>query len=177
MRSVQFVELTCQQNFISTLVPITYNVLLILVSGVLGFKVRKLPTNFNESGFIFISVSTTLFMWLVFLPIYFTAFYAESRTAIMALCLILNAFITLALMFGSKIYAIYFVDEITELNTQGSTVTTHTSVHTKGCNDSQCSTEVSTGGSQDSVPHSRHAKLSVKSAFAANPRKNKVVPK
>ena len=122
MTSVKFVELNCVQNYVSFLAPITYNVLLILVSGFFGFKVRKLPANFNESGFIFISVSTTLFMWLVFLPIYFTAFYAESRTSIMALCLILNALITLALLFGSKFYAMYFVDEIEELNTQGGSV-------------------------------------------------------
>ena len=58
MTSVKFVELNCVQNYVSFLAPITYNVLLILVSGFFGFKVRKLPANFNESGFIFISVST-----------------------------------------------------------------------------------------------------------------------
>ena len=149
MTSVKFVELNCVQNYVSFLAPITYNVLLILVSGFFGFKVRKLPANFNESGFIFISVSTTLFMWVVFLPIYVTAFYAESRTAIMALCLILNALITLGLLFGSKIYAIYFVNEIEGMSTQGGSVGAAVCHPTKesmadSSSDSHCKTTATT---------------------------------
>ena len=175
MRSVKFVELSCQQNFISTLAPITYNVLLILVSGILGFKVRKLPSNFNESGFIFISVSTTLFMWLVFLPIYFTAFYAASRTAIMALCLILNALITLALMFGSKIYAIYFIDELTELSTQPVTLS-KSKTSSKRFSTQHGSTDTSTSGSLESASTSHRISSSMKSKLVVS-RKIKVVPR
>ena len=59
----------------------------------------------------FISVSTTTFMWMVFLPTYFTTFYAYHQAALLAFCLLLNASITLLCLYIPKIYAIYFIDE------------------------------------------------------------------
>jgi len=54
---------------------------LMLVCAVIGFVTRKLPENFNESWFIFISVATTLFAWAVFIPAYFTSYYAYMQSA------------------------------------------------------------------------------------------------
>ncbi len=44
-----------------------------------GFLTRKLPANFNESWFIFVSVATTVFIWCVFLPTYFTTYHANHQ--------------------------------------------------------------------------------------------------
>ena len=52
-----------------------------LVCVVIGFVTRKLPENYNESSFIFISVATTLFAWAVFIPAYFTSYYAYMQSA------------------------------------------------------------------------------------------------
>ena len=60
---------------------------------------------------MFVSVSTTLFTWIVFVPTYFPAFYAIQQVILLAFCLLLNAYITLGFLFAPKIYAIYFVRE------------------------------------------------------------------
>ena len=105
------VELFCDLPLEGLLVPLGYNLALIILCALYGFLTRKLPENFNESWYIFISVSTTSFLWIVFLPTYFTTFYAYHQAALLAFCLILNASITLLCLYVPKIYAIYFVDE------------------------------------------------------------------
>ena len=54
---------------------------------------------------------TTTFTWIVFIPTYFMTFYAYHKSILLATCLILNAPITLLLLFIPKIYAVYFVNE------------------------------------------------------------------
>ena len=105
----KYSELTCHQNMIAFLLPLSYNILIILICAVLGYMSRKLPENFNESWYIFIMVTTTLFMWLVFLPTYFTAFYAYNQEVMFALCLLLGALITLGTLFVPRVYAVFFV--------------------------------------------------------------------
>lgn len=73
--------------------------------------VRKLPENFNESWYIFVSVATTTFLWVVFLPTYFTTFYAHHQSALLASCLIINATVTLLCLYLPKFYALYFIEE------------------------------------------------------------------
>ena len=117
------VELFCDLPLEGLLIPLGYNLALIILCAVYGFLTRKLPENFNESWYIFISVSTTTFLWVVFLPTYFTTFYAYHQAALLAFCLILNASITLLCLCVPKIYAIYFIDEdqIKFMNTQVTT--------------------------------------------------------
>ena len=105
------VELFCDLPLEGLLIPLGYNLALIILCAIYGFLTRKLPENFNESWYIFISVSTTTFLWVVFLPTYFTTFYAYHQAALLAFCLILNASITLLCLYVPKIYAIYFFDE------------------------------------------------------------------
>ena len=52
-----------------------------------------------------------MFLWLVFLPTYFTTFYAIYRAVLLASCLVINAVVTLVCLYIPKIYAVYFVDE------------------------------------------------------------------
>ncbi len=107
----KYVELLCEQPLQGFLVPLSFNLLLIFACAVYGFLTRKLPENFNESWYIFVSVSTTAFLWMVLLPTYLTMFYAHHQVAILAFCLIVNADVTLLCLFTPKVYALYFVDE------------------------------------------------------------------
>jgi len=86
---------------------------LVLVIGCAGhaFLTRKLPENFNESWYIFVSVATTSFLWVVFLPTYFSMFEAYLQSALLAFCLFVNGTVTLFCLYLPKVYAIYFVDE------------------------------------------------------------------
>ncbi len=107
----KYVELFCNMPLEGLLIPMSYNLLLIVMCVVYGFLTRKLPENFNESWYICVSVSTTTFLWLVFLPTYFTTFRTYHQVALLAFCLIVNGFVTLLCLYVPKIYAIYFVDE------------------------------------------------------------------
>ncbi len=65
----------------------------------------------NLFRYIFISVASTGFLWLVFLPTYFMTFYAYHQAALLAFCLILNASLMLLCLYVPKLYAIYWIDE------------------------------------------------------------------
>ena len=75
----------------------------------LWFRLQQFFTHVFR--YIFVSVSTTMFIWMVFLPTYLTMFYSYHQSALLAFCLILNAFITMVCLFLPKLYAVYFVDE------------------------------------------------------------------
>ncbi len=111
IKTINHVELLCNQQEEGFLIPLSFNLIILLVCAMHGFLIRKLPENFNESWYIFISVSTTLFMWMVFLPTYVTTFYAYHQVVLLSFCLILNGFITLLTLYVPKLYAIYFVSE------------------------------------------------------------------
>ena len=107
----KYVELSCSQSLRGFLLPLCFNLCLLVTCSVHGFLTRKLPQNFNESWYIFVSMATTIFIWIVFLPTFFTTFYSYHRVALLSLCLILNSFITLLTLYFPKMYAVYFVEE------------------------------------------------------------------
>ncbi len=107
----RYVELYCHVTLVGLLTPLAYNLFIIILTAIHGFLTRKYPENFNESWHIFISVSTATFLWAVFLPTYFTTFYANHRSILLAFCLILNAGVTLLCLYVPKLYALYFVSE------------------------------------------------------------------
>ncbi len=104
----KYVEIYCQKSVPLFLMPLSYNISLMAVCTVLGFITRKLPENFNESAYIFVSVSTTLFAWIVFIPAYFTQTSFYLQPAILGFCLVLNAFVTLGCLFLRVVYAVFF---------------------------------------------------------------------
>ena len=106
-----YLELYCKLELRGLLIPLVYNLVIILLCAVHGFLTRSLPEHFNESKYIFVSVMTTTFLWIVFIPTYFTTFYVHQKSILLATCLIHNATITLLLLFAPKIYAVYFVNE------------------------------------------------------------------
>jgi len=110
----KYAELLCEIQLEGFLIPLTYNLCLIFICALHGFLTRKLPYNFNESIFIFASVVTTSFLWIVLLPVYFTSFLSNDRVVLLALCLLLNASVTLTCLHFPKIYAVLFVEEETQ---------------------------------------------------------------
>ena len=107
IKTTKLVELQCDLEVYGIIIPLGYNILLALLCSVLGFLTRKLPENFNESWYIFVSVCTTLFIWIAFLPTYFSAFYAYHKAVLLAFALFLSSAIILVCIFGPKVYAIY----------------------------------------------------------------------
>ena len=107
----RYVEITCTVTLKSFIPPLAYNLLLVVICATMGFLTRKLPDNFNDSHYIFVSISTTLFMWSVFLPTYFTTFHSQHKSALLSVCLLLNSYITMLCQFGPKVYAVFFVNE------------------------------------------------------------------
>ena len=105
------VELSCRLEAMNLLPPVFYNMLLLILCAIIGFLTRKLPENFNESWYIFISVTTTLIVWIAFLSTYFISFYAYHKSALLGLALILNGGVTFFGLFAPKIYAVTFLDE------------------------------------------------------------------
>lgn len=109
--TVKYVERFCDQEMIGLILPLSFNMFIIFLCCVIAFLTRKLPDNFNESWFILLSVSATLFVWIAFLPTYFYAFYASHKAALLGLSLILNGLITVVCFFATKIYALVYIDE------------------------------------------------------------------
>ncbi len=105
------IELYCDWSLTGFLPPLTYNLAIIILCALHGFLTRKLPENFNDAWYIFVSVTTTSFLWMVFLPTYFTSIYASNQVILLASCLLLNAAISLLCLYCPKLYAIYFLDE------------------------------------------------------------------
>lgn len=105
------VELTCSNPPMALSIPLGFNIILLSVCVILGYLSRKLPENFNESWYIFVSVATTMFLWIVFLPTYFTMFYVYYKVVILGVCVLINGIITLLCLFIPKVYALYCVDD------------------------------------------------------------------
>ena len=106
-----YVEVACAVDLNSFIPALCFNMVLLVICAILGYLTKALPQNFNDSRYIFVSISTTLFMWIVFLPTYFTTFHSHHKAALMSVCLLLNAYITMLCQFGPKVYAVFFANE------------------------------------------------------------------
>ena len=106
-----YVELYCDRPMAILMTPLIFNLVLLMLCCVFAFLTRKLPDGFNESWYIFLSVSTTLFIWIAFLPTYFLTFYAYHKEALLALALLLNALACIICLFAPKLYALFYLDD------------------------------------------------------------------
>ena len=107
----KYTELHCNLSIGGFCILLGYNLTILLLCAIFGYLTRKLPENFNETWYIFVSVATTAFLWLVFIPTYFTTFYAHQQAALLATCLLLNGTITMLCLFVPKLYAIFYIEE------------------------------------------------------------------
>ena len=107
----RYVEATCSFSKATFLVPLTINMSLIALCVVMAFLTRKLPQNYNESHYVFVSTSTTLFVWSVFLPTHFTVGQSEHRSLLLAFSLQINAYVIMLVQYGPKVYAAFWLNE------------------------------------------------------------------
>ncbi|GFO22790.1 metabotropic glutamate receptor-like [Plakobranchus ocellatus] len=107
-RSERYVELSCNMSLPAVTTFLTYNLTLVLLCSVLAFKTRRLPDNYNESRFISMCVTTTLVIWLAFIPTFLTSSRASLKTLLLSLALLLNHSVALVFLFLSKLYTAIF---------------------------------------------------------------------
>ncbi|XP_038071183.1 metabotropic glutamate receptor 3-like [Patiria miniata] len=104
------VELFCQFG-VGFYASGLYNLLLILGCCLAAFKARKVPSNYNESKFIAVSVYSTLVLCLAAVPVYTTAVDVLQKLATVCLAVQLNAYLTLVCVYLPKLCAILSVKE------------------------------------------------------------------
>ena len=93
-------------------VSLSYNLTLIILCSAHAFMTRKVPTNYNESRFISLSVYTTLVIWLAFIPCYFIVPFSHLQVIVMSSAMMVSATVSLTFMYMPKLYAVYFVRDI-----------------------------------------------------------------
>ncbi|XP_014784677.1 metabotropic glutamate receptor 5 [Octopus bimaculoides] len=102
------VILLCNTSPAGTIVPLGFDLFLIMMCTLYAVKTRNLPENFNEAKFIGFTMYTTCVIWLGFLPIYFES---ESKVFTMCVSVSLSAIVALVLLFFPKVYIIIYCPE------------------------------------------------------------------
>lgn len=97
------VKLACNATTIGIIVPLGFDIFLIVMCTLYAIKTRNLPENFNEAKFIGFTMYTTCIIWLAFVPIYFGS---DKKVITMCLAISLSACVALVLLFFPKIYII-----------------------------------------------------------------------
>ena len=105
-------ELKCgESSYIGLSITLSYNFLLLVVTTYFAFRTRKVPQNFNEAKFISFTMYTLCVLWLAFIPTYFattSVLGTVYETGSLMLAIILNATITLCILFLPKVYGLFF---------------------------------------------------------------------
>ncbi|GFS05343.1 metabotropic glutamate receptor-like [Elysia marginata] len=104
-RSEPYVEIACDMSIPAVSTFLAYNLTLVVLCAVLAFKTRSLPDNFRESRYISMCVTTTLVIWLAFIPTFLTSSRESLKTLLLSLALLLNHSVALVFLFLSKLYA------------------------------------------------------------------------
>ena len=109
-----YLEIYCMFGY-GTLAAGIYNAVLIVACCYYAFKARKVPSNFNESKFIAVSVYSTLIFCLAAIPLYTTANSVAQKIGVISVTLLVNIYVTLLCLYIPKLYAIHFAsDEVNE---------------------------------------------------------------
>ena len=106
-------ELKCGESpYIGLSITLGYNFLLLVITTYFAFRTRNVPQNFNEAKFISFTMYTLCVLWLAFIPIYFATTSVLGtiyQTGSLMLVIILNAFVTLCILFLPKLHLLFFV--------------------------------------------------------------------
>ena len=157
------VELHCHMPVTGLILPLLFNLVMVLLCGYFGFSVFKVPDNYYESRCICISACLTWILWLCFMPTYFSAKYQVSKTISLEVCLLFNATLVLFIIFLPKLYAAYFVKE-DDLKLTVNVIKTHPSQEISGLSERRVS-----GSATDSRRHSgNHLQVGSPVASTAN---------
>ena len=104
-------ELKCGESSHSGLpVTLVYNFILLLVTIYFAFRTRKVPQNFNEAQFVNLAVYSLCILWLAFIPTYYATAVLGTiyQTGSLVIVIILNATVTLCILFLPKTYYLFF---------------------------------------------------------------------
>ena len=113
-------ELICGESpHIGLSVSLGYNFLLLMASLYFAFQTRKVPQNFNEAKFINLTVYTLCVLWLAFIPTYYATANLGTiyQTGSLVIAIILNATVTLCILFAPKISFIFTKEQTDACNT------------------------------------------------------------
>ncbi|KAL5009877.1 hypothetical protein ScPMuIL_012182 [Solemya velum] len=111
------VRLICNTTTLGIIVPLGFDLVLILMCTLYAVKTRNLPENFNEAKFIGFTMYTTCVIWLGFFAIYFGS---ERKVITMSISISLSAYVALVLLFLPKVYVMIWAPE---RNTRGAFTT------------------------------------------------------
>ena len=103
-------ELKCGESPHSGLsITLVYNFSLLLITTYFAFRTRKVPQNFNEAKFINLTMYSLCILWLAFIPTYYATASLGTiyQTGSLVLAIILNATVTLCILFVPKIYYLF----------------------------------------------------------------------
>ena len=156
----KLLELHCHNPVTGLILPLLFNLVMVLLCGYFGFSVFKLPDNFYESRCICICACLTWILWLCFMPTYFSTKYQVSKTVSLEVCLLFNATLVLFIIFLPKLYAAYFVKD-EDLKLTVNVIKTHPSQEISGLSERRAS-----GTSESRRPSGNH--LQVGSPVAGN---------
>ncbi len=104
-------ELKCGESSHTGLpVTLVYNLILLLTTIYFAFHTRKVPQNFNEAKFINLAVYALCILWLAFIPSYYATAVLGTiyQTGSLVIVIILNATMTLCILFLPKMYYLFF---------------------------------------------------------------------
>jgi hypothetical protein len=99
-------ECSCTFIFRIIVVNFSINLVLLLITVFLAFKSRNLPSNFNETGFIFTCVCASLILLFCFQPLYLNVDSGIMQMRILNMSILINHTICLCALFLPKVYAV-----------------------------------------------------------------------
>ena len=106
----QYLEVNCVFGY-GSLAPLIYDIVIVIACCYYAFRARKVPSNFNESKFIAVSIYTTLIVTLGSVAVLGTADIVEEKIVTLTVCLLLNTYLALVCLYLPKFYAIHYKDD------------------------------------------------------------------
>jgi hypothetical protein len=103
-----YLHMSCNLPFHSTKLSFFFNLSLMSVTVALAYMSRKLPSNFNETRFIFACGCVSVILLFVYTPTYMAQDDIIIRVRILNLAILINHTIFLCALFVPKVYAVTF---------------------------------------------------------------------